>query len=364
MIRADIFDPSSFISAVTQFVDLIGRSTDSAVLTALGFALLLVGIGAISKLIVAKPESTSNWLKWTAIGSLVCGVLFAASGPGLALLRRPQIEVLPAQTSLDRLKRNDRVEWLIRLIAYDPTKDAQKNSLAIGKLKSLGPEEVEYTFVAPYDELKGYPVGEALRKSGSQVPAINNFRVSGIIFPVTDRIYPANARGLMQIIKSVEDTHPEIKNKLIDNQYFSQSEIDDLTPSPDREAPNTGRGTYAFEAWGSNYKKYCRISHKFRCDNSKENSQKKSYISRITTDWHPVGASIHHEPRASICDTGDSYCDKDNWNKIEKDISDKFGVRIFLIKNTKLDDLDRRYLIDFGDENQLIPEIGEPRQKK
>jgi hypothetical protein len=354
--------PSEFVAALSTFVDIISHSSASVILTVLGFALLLIGLGAIAKLSLTKPDETPGWLKFTAIGSLVGGVVFAASGPGLALLHlhdRP-IETISAMTSLQRLKTNEPVHWLIRLIAYNPKLQDDVNNLSVGKLITLGPKDVEYTFVAPYEELKGYTVRDALLKSGAHIYRGVPFRVSGIIFPVTDQLIPANSRGMLQIIKSIEDEHPEFKNKIVDNASFSQEEIQDLTVSSNQDAHNTSIGSYSFNSYQMNYKKYCKILHKFRCASDEETIKKRMLISKISEDWHPVGASISKGTDApSVCQTGDEYCDHNTWDLISQDLNDKIGVRIFLTKNTPLDSLDRRYLIDFGDENQIIPEIGD-----
>ncbi len=102
------------------------------------------------------------------------------------------------------MQSNERMNWLIRLIPYWRQPD-----LSIGKLKQLGPPDQHYTFVAADDELGGYRVDKAVRMTG--ISYSDGQRVSVIIFPVphqsTDRenaLYPANARGLPQVIQNIE----------------------------------------------------------------------------------------------------------------------------------------------------------------
>jgi hypothetical protein len=77
--------------------------------------------------------------------------------------------------------------------------DAGAILLSIGHLTRLGKLPQRFTFVADYEELEGYSVNEAVRKLGGQIADSNH--VSAIVFPRKSEIYPANARGLLQVIQ-------------------------------------------------------------------------------------------------------------------------------------------------------------------
>lgn len=95
------------------------------------------------------------------------------------------------------LESNRPAGHLIRLIAYDPQKEP---GLAIDRLERLGPPDQLYSFVASYEEMAGYTA----TGTEERPPIERGQHVSAIIFPRRSELYPANARGLLQIIRAVE----------------------------------------------------------------------------------------------------------------------------------------------------------------
>jgi hypothetical protein len=162
--------------------------------------------------------------------------------------------------------------------------------------------------------LKGYTVAEAVRRlTGGSLG--QDMRVSAIIFHLNKkkvRLFPANARGLLQVVKYLEDDKSE---------RF--------------------------------YPEYCELSHRFRCGDY----DALSLISAIKFDWHPIGISTSN--RSNICRPNAVYCDAQDWETLKEETWSTFGSRIFLIENLDLHDLKDRYLIEFGEPYvQVIPEIG------
>lgn len=347
-----------------KLFELLSRSNAAITFTALGFFLLVAGMAGLSRIITLKPAETSQWLIRLTATCFGLGVLFAAIGPAAALLniKASPIDKLSSREAWSRLKTNQEVKWLIRLIAYDPK---QRKDLSIGQLKTLGPKEVDYTFVAAYDELKGYTVKDALEMVGAATPPTVNYRVSAIIFPMSKSIdiFPANGRGLLQVIQDLEAKHPEFTNKMITTDNLAQEKINDLRA-------NRSIGTWSFSYVQSDYTKFCQMTHKARCSKRINSDGSKSSgvdglnrVSEINMDWHPAGGVIINQQKIDPCVTNDKYCDIQNWDDIEADIEkpvgNRFGARGFLVKNLELESLENRYLIDFGNPSQLIPEIGD-----
>jgi hypothetical protein len=190
------------ISLLAQLFSLLAATGSAVLFTSLGIVLLGVGVWALYQIFNLKPDQQpAGWLRAIAFMSLVLGVVFSAIGPSIALiyLDNNPIRTVPKEEIYDRLEMNTRITWLIRLIPYDPNTQPH---LSVGRLTKLGPPEIEYTFVAPYEELKGQTVEKAVEMVGGNLAAGN--RVSAIIFSLGQDIIPANARGLLQIIKRVE----------------------------------------------------------------------------------------------------------------------------------------------------------------
>jgi hypothetical protein len=180
-----------------------------------------------------------------------------------------------------------------------------------------------------------------------------------------------NATGRRQ---DLEAKHPEFTNTIVNTRNLGQDKIDDLKN-------NRSIGTWSFSYVKPDYTKFCQIMHNARCSKKTDGSGSKTVdecskktdgssntvdalnlISGLSMDWHPVGGAIINKQKIDPCETRAEYCTISDWNDIEKDIEkpvgNRFGARSFLIKNVELESLDNRYLVDFGNPNQLIPEIG------
>ena len=80
--------------------------------------------------------------------------------------------------------------------------------------------------------------------------------VSEIIFRLNKRkikIYPANARLLLQIVKEIEDNDVDIRKRLFESHTLDDSELKDLTDS--------GISSWSWEAYNHRYLKYCQLAH-------------------------------------------------------------------------------------------------------
>lgn len=344
--------------------DLLTRTQVSSELLFVALCLLLAHLVLVKKLADSKPKDLSAPVKILSVATLVTSSLFALGGAAIAMmdLYNNPIKPLSSQKRLSNLAENTKTEWVIRLIPYTPNLEHDKDKL-INNLKTIGPPGVDYTFVNAYDELKGLTVAEAVSQAGiSKAPGQH---VSAVIFPVSNSIYPANARGLLQVLSDIKRTESSAISKIEGavsplgegsavNRAFTNSihlndeEIDDLRNTDDLDS-------WAFKSYGKFYPHYCRLSHRFRCDKGVKYIE-KSYISLIQRDWHPSGGAI--ENGRDLCQGGDSYCDVSSWDQIVAQLGEKFGVRVFLIPNFEVSALSTRYMIDFSDpEKQKIPDI-------
>jgi hypothetical protein len=200
-----------FFEAVVKVITIITSSSSTAALSAVGAILLLLTAVLAYVALKTTPEKISRWV-WVALfASLIGGMAFSAAGPGLALFYVAQnaIKRMDSELALKHLEDNARVNYLVRLVSYDPVADAE---LALDRLQNLGPKEQVYSFVASYDELVGYTASEAVDKVGGSYRP--DHHVSAVIFPLLgQQLYPANARGLLQVVNDVEQRKdlPELK---------------------------------------------------------------------------------------------------------------------------------------------------------
>jgi hypothetical protein len=128
--------------------------------------------------------------------------------------------------------------------------------LEIGRLSFLGPPTQEFTWVGNYEELRGYSAGEAARMAGLVTGPRKH--VSAIIFELVGELYPASARGLLQIINSVEkEHHEELANNLaLDLQK-------ELNPEELENLNDKIIHSYAWDNYKNYYGHFCRIAQKF-----------------------------------------------------------------------------------------------------
>ena len=351
----------STVSTFQLLLGLIGSNPWSSILSTVGLVLFCFGVAIGTRALKSDPLKTPFWLKFGLYFCLIIGVLFSATGPLVALmayLRNP-IEKVSVATAFGNLETNARITWAIRLIPFDPETQPQ---LAIGQLKQIGPSEQKYTFVGVYDELVGYGVDDAVRMLGGTYYSPE--RVSAIIFPLAGRqIYPANARGLLQVIQNIEtDEGIQISNsRLLAPDALSLEESSDLKNT---NALNFWR----FDSYFQYYPHYCRLAQTFRCDKRNTYSA-HAKLGGPNIDWHPLGfakKNTQHDPcdDTNYCAVSDANSAHRSWQAAEAKMMMEFGGRAFLMDNLSIDTIKDRVLIDFGEpERQFIPDIGLSRNR-
>jgi len=338
---------SDATDSFVKIVQLVGITTSSALLSSIGVFLVLVA-AVVAIVAVTKPASMQPWLKWVLFLALIGGMAFSIAGPSLALLNITE-NVIPRVSKEEAFKRladNEKTGWLIRLISFDPKREPQ---LAIDQLRTLGSEAQKYAFVAPYDELRGVSVKDSVARVGGNYS--EGRHVSAIIFPLQtgddrDVLYPANARGLLQVVGAVEDQLSEGKFLLKNIEALERNEHEDMK--------ETHIWSWRFSQYKDKYKKYCRLAQTFRCDRT---YTARSFIGDLNQDWHPLGLSqaVEGNPCALMAP---DYCASDDWETLKKSAYQKFGSRVFLFRNRELKDLPGRIMIDFTKGSEVIPDIG------
>jgi hypothetical protein len=371
----------NILERFAKLYELISKNPPAATLSVIGLLLLTVAIASAYRALGLTPRQTPTHLKLALYVGLIGGILFSAAGPALTLISvaensdRP-IRTTSSEQALDNLRKNARVEWLIRLIPFNP---AKQPDLAVSKLQRLGPKEQLYTFVAPYEELRGYRVSEAVRKVGGIYEQGDH--VSAIIFSVPGHrgsdsnahcggqeekaddchpIIPANARGILQVISKIEQG---LSKDNTDKSGFLIEGRETLSDQEKHDLKNIRIYSWSFSNYSDKYTNYCKLSHEFFCSRGKYLASK--YIGGLRWDWHPIG--ISEEETSDPCNEKvDKYCEIKSWDEVKSKLLEHFGSRAFLIENLDIDGLPNRYLIDFGDPtNQVIPDIGvEPLQAK
>lgn len=343
-------DFNAIIDAIVKIYELVTSTSSTAFLSVVGFALLLLA-GVLAYIAIkSKPEELSLWIKLALFVSLVGGMLFSAAGPGLALFYVSQstvttIQKMSSARAFKNLDENRKVNFVIRLIAYDPVEEPK---LSIDQLKNLGPPDQIYSFVASYDELVGYTVKDALEKIGQGY--VNGKKVSAIIFPLRTSLFPANARGLVQVIQEVEQRKDiELKKKFLEgSNVLNPGELSDLAS---KDIPS-----YRITNFKDKYRHYCELTHQFYCDSS---FSARTFVGGLYKDWHPLGFSQRTPPAEPCSIPVGTFCEFQDWEKARVSFQKDFGSRAFLIRNLEINRIPGRVLIDFDNPNeQLIPEIG------
>ncbi|GJE53912.1 hypothetical protein [Methylobacterium thuringiense] len=343
MASSDIIDIAKSLTPV-MIGDDIGK-----ILILIGIGLIVLGGFAAFKAINSPPVETTVLKKVLLFSSCAFGFLFLISGSSLSLFQnyfeqKYVKKVVPADIAFDRMKKNARVRWLIRLIPHRET----DTSLSIKNLTHLGKPEQKFAFVADYDELRGRTAEEAVRMSGLTFRARDN--VSAVIFPIDGRdIIPVNARGLLQAIYAVEKDRPDLGNFNIKDR-LNESDFNAL--GLDREAQDPD--TWSWDAYGKYYGSYCAVVQRFRCS---DRTKRLSYVGEISEDWHPLGFARKRPFDVGYsCERTSEICGISDWEKAHEKLIGSFGARVFLIENLEIDKTRSRILIDFDNpETQKIP---------
>lgn len=339
-------DIKEIIEGLATVFRLVTESSSSAFLSVVGLALLVVAVGLAYKAATSKPDEFPRSMKVVLLFSLIGGMIFSAAGPSVALVKAVSIPKMSADQAFKNLEENAEVKTVVRLIAYDPEAEP---ALAIDRLTKLGPSDQLYSFVASYDELVGYKVADALAMVGASTKNIK--RVSAIIFPLNTPIFPANARGLLQVIKEVEgrrEIQTLLTKKFLDGTKLNSEELKNLEI--------TSIPSYTFDELSKNYPHYCLLSNDFACNPSTYSAH--AYVGSISHDWHPLGFS--QNPREDRCNLPTpKYCEYTGRDAARRDYRNKFGARAFLIRNLEINKIPGRILIDFDRPfDQVIPDIG------
>lgn len=327
-----------------QLLDAMERYSISAILTLIGFLLCLVAIYHL-----CRPNSP-RLLKWLTLWPGIALVV----GSQFINLINPHIErrVTPQQ-AFANLQKNERIVWLIRLIPYNPTREPY---LALHNLSKLGNPEQDFVFVADYEELANYTVREAVYMTGGTLLGGRN-RVSAIAFPTSevDMVYPANARGVLQVIQQVQLKYRNMPPE----RRFELTE--ELTPAAFGALAVTKQAnmlidSWAWENWCQYYDEYNRAVIKFR--DAPTTYSARTLMGQLNLDWHPAGYSMivgYKDPKKLPNDFTLTACTKEG--NLEISIP-KFGARAFFVENKDLEKLPHRMMMDFTSPDlERIPDI-------
>ena len=275
---------------------------------------------------------------------LVGGLIFSAAGPSLALFYVSQdpIRKKPFNETVHDLAKNKRVRYVIRLIAYNP---ANPNlAVSIDKLQQLGPAKQKYSFVADYEELKGYTIREALDLFG--IGYINGYHVSAVIFPLHVDLYPANARGLLQVVRRVE-AGIEASDKFLGPGKLNQDQVNDFA--------DISIQSYRIENFKKFYPHYCDLAKTFFCGQYAA----KELVGGLYPDWHPLRILPKNPPAGPCSIPTDRFCAFSDWDGVRQEFKNHLGVRAFLVENLEINKIPGRMLFHFQDPlRDRIPELG------
>jgi hypothetical protein len=295
-----------------------------------------------------KPEDMPKYFGVALFASLLGGMIFSAAGPGLALfwVSQSPIKTVSADVSLDNLEQNKQVNWVVRLISFNQNLEPERG---IDRLQRLGPSKQLFSFVGSYEDLVGYTVKDALEMIGVRYTLGD--RVSAILFPLRTPLFPANARGLLQVIQNVEARKDiEIKEKFL--QGGNSLNNDELKNLKADDIPS-----YRVNSFKDKYQHYCELSYKFICDDTSYSA--RDFVGGLYRDWHPLGFSQRKPPDDRCGIPIGSYCAFSDWKTAKATFRGNFGSRAFLIRNMEINLIPGRILIDFENPTQqVIPDIG------
>ncbi|MFT4279204.1 MAG: hypothetical protein QM576_22900 [Rhodopseudomonas sp.] len=351
---------SEVIGGIQKLLEIIAGSTATTALSITGLLLLALTAALAYLAFKAPPDQKATALKVGLFVSLAGGIAFSAAGPGLALFLIDQkaaregesdtdsVPRVSPESAFDNLATNERVNWVVRLVSYNPRTDPQ---LAVGELERLGPPKQHFSFVGDYQELVGYTAKEALQMTGGIYR--QGDRISAIIFRLQTALYPANARGLLQVVQQVEARKDiEVIYKFFQENSLNRNELEDLEKDE--------IVSFRVENFKDKYPHYCELAYKFQCD---RRYSARDFIGGLHRDWHPLGFSrrkIEYDP----CVRPQEYCSFSDWPAAKKTLLPQFGSRAFLIRNLEISNIPGRILIDFDDpDRQILPDIGVRRER-
>jgi hypothetical protein len=344
------------VDNLSKLYDVVRENPSSVTLSVVGLVSFLIAILFAYKAVKSKPEDMKGWMSAVLFMSLGAGIIFSLAGPAISLiglsrdrLRGFEPAKVPAKTVLANLEANTRVDWLIRLIPYSPTKEPE---LSLNRLTHLGRPSQRYTFLADYAEVRGYTAKEAVLKVGGSIRD-QTTKVSAIMFPLTRQLYPANARGLLQVVGKIDATQdPNIQN------YRSFDLGSKLNPTEKADLEATRDiASWSWKSLSKYYAHYCELAQEFRCQGA---FTAKTLIGDLSRDWHPLGFARGLAPDESPCAPSQTtdQCNFSSWQDTSR-LRTIIGARVFLMENMELSAIGGRILIDFDRPDvQVIPDLG------
>ena len=227
----------------------------------------------------------------------------------------------------------------MRLVAYDPANPR----LQVDKLTALGAPAEDYTFVSDYEELRGHTVEEAARLSGGAISPGQG--VSAILFRLDRRpLFPASVRGMLQVIQEID------KRRAGEPGYKPAGFESRLVPSELEALANRRVVSWAWNDYRPLFPKYSAVYSDLKA----QSISAFGHVGHIGRDWCAPGCSQlagHHtalRPDTMTLELADGTP-----YPIER-----FGVRVFLIRNLPIAAIEDRKLIDFKDPTrERLPEL-------
>jgi len=324
------------VEELKQLLDYIEGYSASVWITLCG-----VAFGFICLRSLYTAQSAADRPRWAVLGAVSC-IFIICSAQGLNWWHSNARPVTTPKAAFNALKENKRVEWLIRLIPYSRTNEGH---LSIHELKTLGPPEDKFVFVADYDELKNLTVADAVYKSGLSLAGKDS--VSAIIFPVNRRtLYPANVRGVLQVLSKVD------AEKKGTDRYTAFNFSAHLDSTPLKALAEDRIFSWSWDSYSIYYTIYERSVEAAR----RENASGFKFIGKLAKDWHPLGYSQNLEKHADDTEPNDfSLLTKDG-TKVEVP---NFGARAFFLENLTLSKISDIALIHFDNpDKDRIPDFG------
>ncbi len=339
---------------LVRLVELIRDNNASIFLSIVGLLLFLIAIVFVRKA-VEEGKEAPTWLKTGLFISLLGAILASVAAPSLRMLelsRHRSAAPLDPSHILRNLAVNAKVTWLVRLIPYNP---GNKNLLGIGHLAKLGRATQRYVFVADYAELRGRTVADAVAKVGGSMNQVTG--VSAVIFPLAGDLYPANARGLLQVIRNVDERCAANPGECLAQPGYKSFDVEKRLSSDEKDQlADNDIDSWGWENYGHFYGHFCELAQTFRCAERSDQFSAAPLIGNLFRDWHPLGFS--QLAAENPCLQKFVPCAVTSWDQTSKLVK-HLGVRAFLIENAPLEDLAGVRLIDFTNPHEdLIPDLG------
>lgn len=339
----------SLVEGLRKLFSLIVESGVATTLFVVGFILILMAASFLKKIV--NPEPTPRWQSISFFICLGASLLAFPAGIVISLIEPAIIPDVEPEIVIDNLRTNKRVRKLIRMIPYDPKTEP---NLSISKLEFIGRPDHKFVFVADYEELRGMTVSKAMEKIGGIVR--EGQYVSAYIFPVPDRLYPLNARGLLQVVRRSEEiaAHQDNFNFFdVEAQLRSAGGNDILEEIKDLDGME--RMSWSWPEYQKFYRNYCEVAQKFRCDKS---FSAHNMMSEIHADWHPLGFAWKDLPAFDPCRPPERLCNMGKWEEYSSEIKGSLGARVFMMDNKNISEIRGVYMMQFiSPREEMIPII-------